>query len=1010
LGRGWRHNYSSSLLISTYAVTLYKGDGSGISFSRTATDGIFNPFPSYGDHSTITQNLDGTYMHTEKNGTQNNYDQNGRLTSAVDRNGNTLALSYTGPDLTAITDSVGRTTTLTYDFNDRISRITGPDPSKIVTFTYTSAGYLNSVSDTLGDSWRYTYNSAGRMLTKTDPSNFTTTYAYDYSGRISSSIDPEGKTKTIAYNPSSHTATVTEKDRGIWVHTYDAILLVPVRDVDPLGSVTTYTYDSNRNRTSQTDPSGNTTTYTYDAAGNMTSVTDALNNTTTYTYNSFGEITSMTDPLSNVTNYAYDANGNLLTITDPSGDVTRYTYDAIGNVWTMTNAAGQTTTYLYDQYNNLLSVTDPSGKTTTFSYDFSGNMTGQTDAAGKTTSYTYNVLDQLTSVTDPLGDVTDYTYDPKGNRATLTDPNGNVTSYRYNYNNQQTMVTDALGNVTSYAYGTAACSSCNGGADKLTSVTDAREQRIQYEYDLLGRLTKMTDQLGKSETYTYYPNGNLHTMTDRKGQTTTYSYDGANRMTRADYADSSYTIYDYDEIGKIRAITDSITGTISYTYTTAESGMPVGLVLAETTSQGSITYAYDSVGRRTSMTVTGEPSVNYQYDAGGRLTGISTQNQQLTTLNFSIGYDTVGRRASVTYPNGVTTNFTYDDASRMTSLQHLNPLNAVLESLGYTYDANGNRIGMDRQNVGFPQRAATTGIIYNTANQMLAFNTQNMTYDANGNMTSLTNACGTTNYTWDARNRLVGIQGYKPDCAPLTAFFEYDALGRRIEKTINGRSIQYLYDGLDIVQQIENGLPSVNYIRTLNIDEPLARIDAAGVTRYYHADALGSIIGLSDESGQEVTKYSYDAFGNVTVSGEVSDNPFQYTGRENDGTGLYYYRARYYNPALQRFISEDPIGLWGGINKYAYALNNPVNLVDRFGLAVGPPIFPPGLPGEPGHAPEPPGSSCEVEYEDCCDEYDQCNHCLHHSHSLPVLVCPGGRKYYNWGKCPPILHQGPAPK
>jgi len=113
----------------------------------------------------------------------------------------------------------------------------------------------------------------------------------------------------------------------------------------------------------------------------------------------------------------------------------------------------------------------------------------------------------------------------------------------------------------------------------------------------------------------------------------------------------------------------------------------------------------------------------------------------------------------------------------------------------------------------------------------------------------------------------------------------------------------------------------------------LARIKADGTVRYYHADALGSVIALTDENGALKTQYTYDPFGNVTISGETSDNPFQYTGRENDGTGLYYYRARYYSPELQRFISEDPIGLLGGdVNFYFYVGNNPLKWVDPYGL------------------------------------------------------------------------------
>ncbi len=198
------------------------------------------------------------------------------------------------------------------------------------------------------------------------------------------------------------------------------------------------------------------------------------------------------------------------------------------------------------------------------------------------------------------------------------------------------------------------------------------------------------------------------------------------------------------------------------------------------------------------------------------------------------------------------------------------------------------------------------------------------------------------------RGEYSGMAGFKPDCTRLTASFSYDALGRRIAKTIDGRTIKYLYDGLDIVQEVENGSVTDNYIRTLNIDEPLARIKADGTVRYYHADALGSVIALTDENAVVKTTYSYDPFGNVTVSGEASDNPFQYTGRENDGTGLYYYRARYYSPELQRFISEDPIRLAGGINLFAYVGNSPLNRIDPRGLAgcIGGchPGFPPSPP------------------------------------------------------------------
>ncbi|MBI5043378.1 MAG: hypothetical protein HZC10_06035 [Nitrospirae bacterium] len=333
------------------------------------------------------------------------------------------------------------------------------------------------------------------------------------------------------------------------------------------------------------------------------------------------------------------------------------------------------------------------------------------------------------------------------------------------------------------------------------------------------------------------------------------------------------------------------------------------------------------------MTVAGQLAVSYSYDSNSRLTGINATINNVAS-GFSLSYDALGRRTSLTLPNGVKTNYTYDDGSRLLNLDHLAPLGSVLEALSYSYDATGNRTNMNRASVTLPLRNEVTNTNYNEANQMLRYNasSDNMTYDENGNLTSITNSCGTTTYTWDVRNRLSNINGFNTDCSALSASFKYDALGRRTEKAINGVTTQYLYDGLDMVQEIENGAVAVNYIRTLNIDEPLARIQSDGTVRYYQTDALGSVIALTDDAGAIRTQYSYDPYGNTTISGEISDNPFQYTGRENDGTGLYYYRARYYSPELQRFISEDPARFSGGINFYAYVENNPSNYIDPHGL------------------------------------------------------------------------------
>jgi RHS repeat-associated protein len=198
----------------------------------------------------------------------------------------------------------------------------------------------------------------------------------------------------------------------------------------------------------------------------------------------------------------------------------------------------------------------------------------------------------------------------------------------------------------------------------------------------------------------------------------------------------------------------------------------------------------------------------------------------------------------------------------------------------------------------------------------------------------LTDPNGTTTYTWNARNQLISLSG-----PGVTASFQYDALGRRKSKTVNGTTTDFLYDGLNIVQELANGTPTANLFTGLGIDGVLSRADTAGA-RSFLTDGLGSTLALTDSTATVQTEYTYEPFGATTVNGAASANPFQYTGRENDGTELYYYRARYYHPELQRFISEEPIGFAGGdVNLYAYVGDNPVNWRDPYGLFPWLPIF-----------------------------------------------------------------------
>ena len=180
-------------------------------------------------------------------------------------------------------------------------------------------------------------------------------------------------------------------------------------------------------------------------------------------------------------------------------------------------------------------------------------------------------------------------------------------------------------------------------------------------------------------------------------------------------------------------------------------------------------------------------------------------------------------------------------------------------------------------------------------------------------------------YTWNERNQLASIGG------SVSAAFEYDAFGRRAEKSVAGTITGFAFDGINFVQeQNGSGTPTQNLL-TGGVDRTLTRSGSSG-TRTILTDALGSTLGLADGAGAIQTSYTYDPFGGTSASGEASTNTQQYTGRENDGTGLYYYRARYYNPTWGRFISEDAFGFAAGDpNLYSYVSNDPINRADPSG-------------------------------------------------------------------------------
>lgn len=261
-------------------------------------------------------------------------------------------------------------------------------------------------------------------------------------------------------------------------------------------------------------------------------------------------------------------------------------------------------------------------------------------------------------------------------------------------------------------------------------------------------------------------------------------------------------------------------------------------------------------------------------------------------------------------------SYSYDNDSRVTAINYNFGANA-LGNLTYSYDSLGRRIGVGGSfaSTGFPSPAASA--IYDGANELTNWNGTAISYDLNGNMMS----DGTNTFSWNARNELASLNGRN---------LQYDAWGRRIQ---NSLGTAFLYDGANVAQERSGGAATANLLSG-GIDEIFSRADSSGALTLLE-DGLGSTLALVDNTGSIRTSYTYDPFGATSISGQSSASVFEYTGREDEENSLYFYRARYYSPVLGRFISEDPIGFWGGLNKYAYALGDPTNFVDPSGNEAG---------------------------------------------------------------------------
>jgi RHS repeat-associated protein len=702
-----------------------------------------------------------------------------------------------------------------------------------------------------------------------------------------------------------------------------------------LDEVTTYTYDDQNNLLTVEDNLDNTTTYTHDAKGNLKTITDANRQPvgpgeTGAQCGTAGTGDGVDDDADTVeddgcpsTIYDYDNADRLIDVIDALGNITSYGYDANGNRTSVTNARSKVTTYAYDAHNRLQSVTDPLGRITSYEYDDASNLIERTDARDLFTQYAYDALNRLKDIDyfefegGPLVDSVDYTYDDVGNRFTMVDPTG-TTEYGY----------DAL--------------------NRLTSVTvtpsgppwPSGDRVVSYQYDNVGDLNRITYPDGKYVDYTYDEAHNIDTVTDWLSKTTTYIYDDAGKPTNVAYPVSGFSLaYGYDLAGRLRQIT----------HNTA--------ILPQV-----ITYTLDAVGNRRSMQVDSQTPTTYQYDSLYRLESVSYPDGASTTYT----YDAVGNRLNMFRIGLGSTDYVYDDADQLTEVA----------GVAYTHDDNGNlkTRGIETYDYDFENRL--TRITFNSFDPYSDNPAEFGCNDFNGDG-ELTIVGDVLLYSGK-----IGASPPDPDFDPLLDInndlsltvvgdvlwfvgkigetcprkFSYNGDGLRVTSELGRFWTDYAWDvaaGLPVVLQEtyreKTMLPQeTRYIKTYVYGLDLISVYTDDLEHettaqdYYFPDGLGSTVILArDSESNEAAEWTYDAFGEVRTQSGTLSTDFLFTGEQFDakarpGQGLYYLRARYYDPTIGRFLTRDPFpGIADQpqtLNAYVYALNHPTLLADPTGL------------------------------------------------------------------------------
>ncbi|MFJ3377466.1 RHS repeat-associated core domain-containing protein [Pseudomonas sp. NPDC086112] len=875
------------------------------------------------------------------------YDLVGRIQRIDNGAGRALLLRYDDRHIAAVDHQQQRS-----EYNDRGER---QDPwltiQTLVSYRYNTRNQLVSSTNAAGETEYYRYNDQHVILERQLAGGASFFWEWEREGKLSRCV--------------RHWASYSQLEAR---YEWDDKGSVTVYNAD--GSEQVYVHDENARLISETAPDGGKTQKAYDDQGRLVAVKDPMGAITEYQYSDAGRLMAVISPEDEPTRYNY-FNGQLI---DVQRGKARWKYERNrqGDITQQTDPHGNETHYNYDRQGRLLEIRHPDGSRHQLGWNNLGQLLEERLPGGGQRKYRYDALGRQITRQDETGAIIHYQWDAVDRLTQITLPGGATRAFTYNPYGRVTAERDELGRITRYEY-----------ADNLHLVSrrinpDGSQLRYRYDNSRL-LLTEIENERGEHYHLDYYPNGLIQQETGFDGRRTAYEYDlngqllkktefgddgselitgyqrdAAGRLLVKTLADGEEIHYSYDALGRLVNVDDSH-WPLAYEYDLQDR------LITEHQGWGTLRYEYDSVGQLKHCRLPDGSKLDYRHQPGGQLSSIDLNGSRLTSHQFNAGREQQRQQGLLL------SQYQYDEQGRLQA-HSVSQREKNLFQRRYTYDANGNLAGIDDSRKGHrsyhydpldrlinvrgatPESFAhdpagnllgqnnepTANLANVKGNRLLMQGDRHYDYDAYGNLIRERRGAGqklVTEYRYDCQHRLIGVS--LPGGS--VASYKYDAFGRRIEKTVDGHTTEFLWQGERLIAESgDNRYRS--YIYEPGSFRPLAMLDGEGPLKaapfYYQLDHLGTPQELTDYSGEIMWSAKYRAYGNLAALDVAEiNNPLRFQGQYFDAeTGLHYNRHRYYNPGTGRFLTPDPIKLAGGLNSYQY-VPNPTGWVDPLGLS-----------------------------------------------------------------------------